>query len=71
MIGEDDELLWETLKIVAPIFKGSDYAHKFTIVDFVITLGLCHAFRAVGNWVPSSIFGLLLQDSTGGKAGGV
>lgn len=69
LVIEDYYELWETLKVVAPIFEGSNDRHKFLIVNFVIMLKCIYRLRSVHDRVPQAVVAFLQKHSASGEVG--
>ena len=59
------------MKIVLPCFKGTDYAHKFLVIYFIVSLCPVEGVRYISTGVVVSVHVLLSYDCPGGKLGGI
>jgi len=71
VVREDHRGERGSLEVVSPRFKGTDYAHEFSVIYFIVSL--CH-IKGVGDvstGVVVAVHVFLSYDCSGGKLGGI
>jgi len=59
------------LEVVSPCFKGTDYAHEFSVIYFIVSLCHIEGVRYISTEVVVSVHVLLSYDCPGGELGGI
>ena len=61
----DDGKLWDSLKVVAPIFECSDDGEELLVVNLVVALSRVYAFRSECHGVHQTVVAPLGENTAG------
>ena len=67
VIRLNNELFWQSFKVVTLVFEHSYDSKNFLVIDFIVSLRCIHYFGSICYWMPEAVVLLLLQESAFGS----